>query len=199
MNRRAGSAAERRPPALIVLLGVIGAALFVLPLIGLIGVTPWSRLTDLLTDEIVIDALVLSLAGVRALILHDRLFLFDTGAPAVRVAYRIVAARLRGLTPGATGAAAEEAGSPFEFLALEGLLIHAVVALGRQCVDACRQLVASGFQRGELGVDRRHGRDDARRRRRPVLAWVRRSRHRGHARLRAVGNLPEGRVSGDRL
>ncbi|OSX77976.1 hypothetical protein BU14_0126s0015 [Porphyra umbilicalis] len=78
------------------------------------------------------NALVLSLAGVRALILHDRLFLFDTGAPAVRVAYRIVAARLRGLTPGATGAAAEEAGSPFEFLALEGLLIHAVVALGRQ-------------------------------------------------------------------
>lgn len=34
---------------------------FVLPLVGLLGVTPWSRLGELLGDDVVIDALVLSL------------------------------------------------------------------------------------------------------------------------------------------
>ena len=32
-----------------------------LPLIGLLGVTPWSRLGELLTDDVVLDALRLSL------------------------------------------------------------------------------------------------------------------------------------------
>lgn len=49
------------PPPILVVLGTIGAALFVLPLVGLVGVTPWSRLGDLLTDEVVLDALWLSL------------------------------------------------------------------------------------------------------------------------------------------
>lgn len=52
---------RRRPPAIIVGLGAIGAMLFVLPLVGLLGVTPWSRLGELATDEVVLDALRLSL------------------------------------------------------------------------------------------------------------------------------------------
>ncbi|MCP4067284.1 MAG: molybdate ABC transporter permease subunit, partial [Phycisphaeraceae bacterium] len=41
----------RRPPAILLVLAVIGAALFVLPLIGLLGVTPWTDLGSLLTDD----------------------------------------------------------------------------------------------------------------------------------------------------
>ncbi|KAK1859422.1 hypothetical protein I4F81_002018 [Pyropia yezoensis] len=98
------------------------------------------------------NALILSLGGVRALILHDRLFLFDPDAPAVGGAYRVVAARLAGLVTGAAttaggggdggddggyggdgggGGGGGVAGTPFEFLALEGLLIAAVVSLER--------------------------------------------------------------------
>ena len=47
----------RRPPAILLVLAVIGAALFVLPLIGLLGVTPWTDLGSLLTDDVVVDAL----------------------------------------------------------------------------------------------------------------------------------------------
>lgn len=50
-----------RPPAILLGLGVVGAALFVVPLIGLLGATPWSSLFDLLGDEVVLDALRLSL------------------------------------------------------------------------------------------------------------------------------------------
>ncbi|MFK8023827.1 MAG: ABC transporter permease [Ilumatobacter sp.] len=52
---------RRRPPIALLVLGALGVALFVLPLIGLLGVTPWSRLGDLLTDDVVVDALVLSI------------------------------------------------------------------------------------------------------------------------------------------
>ena len=51
----------RRPPMILVALAALGASLFVLPLIGLLGVTPWSELTSLLTDDVVVDALRLSL------------------------------------------------------------------------------------------------------------------------------------------
>ena len=51
----------RRPPAILLVLAVVGAALFVLPLIGLLGVTPWTDLGSLLTDDVVVDALRLSL------------------------------------------------------------------------------------------------------------------------------------------
>ena len=51
----------RRPPPLLIVLAVLGASLFVLPLVGLLGVTPWSELGNLLTDEVVLDALRLSL------------------------------------------------------------------------------------------------------------------------------------------
>ncbi len=52
---------RRRPPVVLVLLAVLGASLFVLPLVGLLGVTPWSRLGELAVDDVVVDALVLSL------------------------------------------------------------------------------------------------------------------------------------------
>ena len=50
-----------RPPVALVLLAVLGMALFVLPLIGLLGRVPWSRLPDLLSADLVADALRLSL------------------------------------------------------------------------------------------------------------------------------------------
>ncbi|MGB5756097.1 MAG: ABC transporter permease [Acidimicrobiales bacterium] len=52
---------RRRPPALLVIPAVIGAALFVLPLIGLIGRAPITKLPGLIADEVVLDALRLSL------------------------------------------------------------------------------------------------------------------------------------------
>ncbi|MGA9278361.1 ABC transporter permease [Ilumatobacter sp.] len=51
----------RRPPWILTVLATVGAALFVVPLIGLLGVTPWSELPSLLTDDVVVDALKLSL------------------------------------------------------------------------------------------------------------------------------------------
>jgi len=51
----------QRPPWLLVALGVIGATIFVLPLIGLVTRTPWSRLGELVTSKVVVDALQLSL------------------------------------------------------------------------------------------------------------------------------------------
>lgn len=50
-----------RPPALLVILAGLGLVLFVIPLVGLLWRVPWSHLPDLLTGEIVIDALRLSL------------------------------------------------------------------------------------------------------------------------------------------
>lgn len=49
-----------RPPWAWVGLGALGAALFILPLAGLLLRTPWSRLPDLLTSPVVVDALSLS-------------------------------------------------------------------------------------------------------------------------------------------
>ncbi len=50
----------RRPPWPLVILGLVGAALFVLPLIGLLARTPWSDLGDLIGSDVVTDALWLS-------------------------------------------------------------------------------------------------------------------------------------------
>jgi molybdate transport system permease protein len=51
---------RRTPVALLVLAG-LGVALFLLPIVGLIGRTPWSDLPSLLTSDIVVDAIRLSL------------------------------------------------------------------------------------------------------------------------------------------
>jgi molybdate transport system permease protein len=50
-----------RPPLLLVLLGIAGASVFLLPFIGLLARTPWSELPALLADGVVIDALRLSI------------------------------------------------------------------------------------------------------------------------------------------
>lgn len=52
---------RRRPPIVFVVLGLLGALIFVVPLLGLLQRTPWSDLPELLTSDIVLDALRLSL------------------------------------------------------------------------------------------------------------------------------------------
>jgi molybdate transport system permease protein len=51
----------RRPPFLLVVLGAIGLAVFVIPFVGLLARVPWSELPALLADDLVTDALRLSL------------------------------------------------------------------------------------------------------------------------------------------
>lgn len=57
--------APRRPPVRapvpLVLLGTIGALVFLVPLAGLLARTPWSDLPELLTTDVVADALRISL------------------------------------------------------------------------------------------------------------------------------------------
>lgn len=57
--RRSRRAAPRPMPALVVL-AVVAAAFFVLPLVGLLQRTPWSDLLDIVSDDVVLDALWLS-------------------------------------------------------------------------------------------------------------------------------------------
>ncbi|MEN8233650.1 MAG: ABC transporter permease [Actinomycetota bacterium] len=58
IHRSARSA--RRPPLLLIVLAVLGAAVFVVPLVGLLSRSPWSRLPELLTGDIALEALRLS-------------------------------------------------------------------------------------------------------------------------------------------
>ena len=56
-----------RPPLPLVALGCLGLALFVVPLAGLVGRVPWSTLPELLTGDVVTEALRLSvIASVSA-------------------------------------------------------------------------------------------------------------------------------------
>ncbi len=50
-----------KPPPLLVVLGAIGALIFLLPLAGLAWRTPWGRLGELLATDVVVDAVRLSL------------------------------------------------------------------------------------------------------------------------------------------
>lgn len=52
---------RRRPPLALIILGALGVVLFLLPLVGLLWRTPWPRLVELVTSEVVADALRLSL------------------------------------------------------------------------------------------------------------------------------------------
>lgn len=62
MSRRSGvRSAAVRPPLLLVVLGCIGLAFFVVPFAGLLGRVPWSQLPDLLASPVVTDALRLSI------------------------------------------------------------------------------------------------------------------------------------------
>lgn len=53
---------HQRAPVVLVVLAVLGATFFVLPLVGLLARTPWSDLNDLVTSDVVADALWLSLS-----------------------------------------------------------------------------------------------------------------------------------------
>lgn len=59
-SRRHGSGPIGRPPTLLVVLGLVGLALFLIPLVGLLARVPWSELPALLADEMVTEALRLS-------------------------------------------------------------------------------------------------------------------------------------------
>lgn len=48
-------------PRPLTILGALGAVVFLAPLVGLIGQTPWSRLGELVASDVVRDALLLSL------------------------------------------------------------------------------------------------------------------------------------------
>jgi molybdate transport system permease protein len=50
-----------RPPLLLIALAILGAGVFVVPLISLLARTPWRDLPSLLSSAIVVDALKLSL------------------------------------------------------------------------------------------------------------------------------------------
>ena len=52
---------SQQVPWQLVLLGVIGASVFVLPLVGLATRVPWGRLGTLVSSDIVVDSLQLSL------------------------------------------------------------------------------------------------------------------------------------------
>lgn len=52
-----------RPPALVVALGCLGLAVFVVPLAGLLGRVPWRDLPALLSTDVVTDALRLSVVA----------------------------------------------------------------------------------------------------------------------------------------
>ncbi|HEX2404279.1 MAG TPA: ABC transporter permease [Acidimicrobiia bacterium] len=52
---------NRRPPPLLIVLGAIGLSVFVVPFAGLLARVPWSDLPTLLADDLVTDALRLSL------------------------------------------------------------------------------------------------------------------------------------------
>lgn len=51
----------RRPPPALLGLAAVGALVFVVPLIGLLGRVPWAGLVELLRSPVVVDALRLSL------------------------------------------------------------------------------------------------------------------------------------------
>ncbi|HEY6634397.1 MAG TPA: ABC transporter permease [Acidimicrobiia bacterium] len=50
-----------RPPVLLIILGALGLALFVIPLLGLLGRVPWDDLPELLRSDLVTEALRLSM------------------------------------------------------------------------------------------------------------------------------------------
>lgn len=51
---------SKRPPVALLILAVLGLVLFALPLIGLLGRTPWAELGSVLTSDVVTEALRLS-------------------------------------------------------------------------------------------------------------------------------------------
>jgi len=52
-----------RPPVVLMVLGVVGLLFFAIPFVGLLGEVPWSDLPRLLRDDVVVDALRVSLVA----------------------------------------------------------------------------------------------------------------------------------------
>ena len=51
---------KRRPPVVLVVLAALGLSVFVVPLLGLLARTPWRDLPTVLTSDVVLDALRIS-------------------------------------------------------------------------------------------------------------------------------------------
>lgn len=60
MTTSEGRRIRRMPPLVVLVAATVAAALFVVPLVGLLWRTPWSRLGELATSDIVVDALLIS-------------------------------------------------------------------------------------------------------------------------------------------
>lgn len=64
MSQRTGrDQTAGRPPTFVIVLGCLGLAFFFVPFLGLLGRVPWADLPDLLSSEVVVDALRLSLVA----------------------------------------------------------------------------------------------------------------------------------------
>lgn len=61
MSRGTNRGQTTGPPLLVIVMGSLGLAFFVIPILGLLGRVPWSQLPDLLASEVVTEALRLSL------------------------------------------------------------------------------------------------------------------------------------------
>ncbi len=62
-RRRSHRSADSRTPWPLAVLAAVASTIFVVPLIGLIGSAPWRDLPNLIADEIVVDAIGLSLVS----------------------------------------------------------------------------------------------------------------------------------------
>lgn len=63
MKRSARRSTVGRPPALLIVLAGAALSLFILPFAGLLGRVPWADLPDILTSEVVVDAIRLSVVA----------------------------------------------------------------------------------------------------------------------------------------
>lgn len=75
----------QRPPPVFVLLGALAAAFFAIPLVGLLARAPWSDLVDLVSGDVVLDALRISLLSSLAAATLSLLF----GVPLAWVLSRV--------------------------------------------------------------------------------------------------------------
>jgi len=61
LNEVTARRGRRQPPLLVLALAIIGLSVFVIPLLGLLSRVPWGDLGELVSSDLVIDALRLSL------------------------------------------------------------------------------------------------------------------------------------------
>jgi molybdate transport system permease protein len=74
MSERTDRRSLDRPPVLLVALAVLGLSIFFVPLVALVVRTPWSRLPELLSSDLVAEASKLSLLSSLAATLLAALF-----------------------------------------------------------------------------------------------------------------------------